>query len=571
MLPVLFLLTPWTNGMPPRNDNHSITLMLDELRRQLLQQTPDNPALTGWASYAQCDEDGIIRTCLARIARATSLSRSFVEIGCADGRQNNTHQLLLDGYRGVWVDADATAIDSISRDLDGQAFEDLLVLQQRVSLSSCAALARRARYFLDTESVDLFSLDIDGNDQHVLPSFIHQLSPKLVCVEYNAKFPPPTRLAMDYNEAHDWGYDDYFGASLQSWVDALQALDYSLVACNLSGTNAFFVRNDFSHEFTHYSVDALYQPPRYWLTDANHGHPSSLKWLAQRLRQTPSSFRIVPIQAPEQQPAVFAIHQAQDEFISGDLARSGVWEPFESKIFTRLCQPGSRILDLGANIGWYSLLAARQIGENGRVIAFEPDERNASLLRVNVALGDRDACIEIHQAAVGDQAGQLSLYRSNTNLGDHRLFQDSEARDSSQVTVTTLDAFFAERDEPLPDLVKSDTQGSEARIFRGAADLLAQGWRPVWILEFWPFGLTRSGDDPVTFWRQLDTLGYLTFEVAEHNPVLILLTEERLQQRLLEDLSPNSWGFINLLCIPRGSEWIEQIQDLMQGDIRGQC
>ena len=571
MRPALFLRTRWINGMPPTIDNRDLSLQLDDLRRQLAQQTPDNPAIQGWASYAQCDEDGIIRACLARIAQATPLSRSFLEIGCADGRQNNTHQLALDGYRGVWVDGDAAAIDSIAKALSGLVFDDLLVLQQRVALTSSAGLAKRARNFLATESVDLLSLDIDGNDLHVLPAFVSRLSPKLVCVEYNAKFPPPTRLVMEYDEAHSWGYDDYFGSSLQSWVDALQVLGYSLVACNLSGANAFFVRDDLVHRFTLYPIDALYQPPRYWLTSAHNGHPASLKWLAQRLRQAPSAFRIVPVQAPAQPPAEFAIHQVPDEFVSGDLARSGVWEPFESKVFGRLCQPGSRVLDLGANIGWYSLLAARQIGASGQVIAFEPDERNANLLRVNMALGDREACIEIHQAAVGDLEGQLSLYRSDTNLGDHRLFQDSEARDSSQVAVTTLDAFFGERSEPLPDVVKSDTQGSEARIFRGAAGLLAQGWRPVWILEFWPFGLTRSGDDPVTFWRQLDALGYLTFEVAEHNPVLILLTEERLQKRLQDDLSPNSWGFINLLCIPRGSAWVEQMQDLMHGSSGAAC
>jgi FkbM family methyltransferase len=547
-------------------DSPAVSLQLDGLRRELAQQTPDNPALQGWASYAQCDEDGIIRACLARIARTIPLSRSFLEIGCADGRQNNTHQLALDGYRGVWVDGDEAAISAIDQALGGLAFDDLLVLHQRVSLATATALGERAAVFLRASSIDLLSLDIDGNDLHVLPAFIDALNPKLVCVEYNAKFPPPSRLVMGYDEAHSWGYDDYFGASLQSWVDALQGLGYSLVACNLSGANAFFVRDDLVQEFTCYPIEALYQPPRYWLARSHYGHPASLKWLAQRLQQAPSSFRIVPIQAPDQPPAEFAIHQVPDEFVSGDLARSGVWEPFESKVFGRLCQPGSRVLDLGANIGWYSLLAARQIGPGGRVIAFEPDERNANLLRVNMALGDREACIDIHQAAVGDLEGQLSLYRSDTNLGDHRLFQDSEARDSSQVAVTTLDAFFGELGEPLPDVVKSDTQGSEARIFRGAVGLLTQGWRPIWILEFWPFGLTRSGDDPVTFWRELDSLGYLTFEVAEHNPVLILLTEERLQQRLLDDLSPNSWGFINLLCIPRGSAWVEQMQDLMHGN-----
>ncbi|MBF7728997.1 FkbM family methyltransferase [Pseudomonas sp. N040] len=556
--------------MTHNSDTCSISLTLDELRRQLARLTPDSPALMGWASYAQCDEDGIIRDCLGRIARMVELSNSFVEIGCGDGQQNNTHQLLLDGYRGIWVDADEAAINAVDLALGGLAFDDLLVLHQRVSLAIAPALARRMTVFLQVASVDLLSLDIDGNDLHVLPDFVRSLTPKLVCVEYNAKFPPPTRQVMAYDDAHGWAYDDYFGASLQSWVEALQALGYCLVACSLSGANAFFVRDDLIAGFTRYPVEALYQPPRYWLAGARHGHPASLKWLAQRLRQATSSFRMVTVQPPELPPSRFAIHQAQDEFISGDLARSGIWEPFESRVFSRLCAASSQVLDLGANIGWYSLLAVRYLGENGRVIAFEPDAVNARLLRVNAATGDHRACIEIHQAAVSDREGELSLYQSATNLGDHRLFLDEEARDCCLVPVTTLDSFFDGCEGPLPDLVKSDTQGSEARIFRGAAGLLAQGWRPTWILEFWPFGLTRSGDDPATFWRQLDELGYLTFEVAENNPVLVLLTEERLQRRLNEDLSPRSWGFINLLCIPRESAMIERVRDLMQGESGGQ-
>lgn len=563
MHPVQYLRIPWIDDMTFESHDRSVFLMLEALRKQLEELTPDNPALSGWASYSQCDEDGIIRDCLQRIARVAKLSGSFVEIGCADGRQNNTHQMLLDGYRGVWVDADSDAISRLANDLGGLLFDDLLVLQARVSAASAAALASRASTFLAQPSIDLLSLDIDGNDLHVLPVFVHRLSPKLICVEYNAKFPPPSRLAMPYDEGHNWAYDDYFGASLQSWVDVLQEQSYVLVSCNLSGANAFFVREDFARVFTHYPVEALYQPPRYWLANAGHGHPASLKWLAQRLRAKPASFRLVPVLAPSQERSLFAIHQAQDEFISGDLAKTGMWEPFESMLFARLCETATQVLDLGANIGWYSILAAHQLGQSGHIIAFEPDATNAHLLRINAASGDSAGRIEVHQSAVGDQQGELSLFRSTTNLGDHRLFADDEARDCNLVPVITLDEFFASRTGPLPDLVKSDTQGSEARIFRGAGGLLAQGWRPLWILEFWPFGLTRSGDDPLGFWHQLQELGYLTFEVAEHNPVLVMLTEERLLRRLQEDLSPNSWGFINLLCIPRDSEVIERVRDLM--------
>lgn len=104
------------------------------------------------------------------------------------------------------------------------------------------------------------------------------LRPKLLCVEYNAKFPPPTSLVMAYSEKHEWAPEDYFGASLQGWVDHLPG--YTLVACNLSGANAFFVRNDLAHAFTIYAPALLYQPARYWLV-APSGHAASLKWLKQ--------------------------------------------------------------------------------------------------------------------------------------------------------------------------------------------------------------------------------------------------------------------------------------------------
>src|SRR5690348_12041713 len=72
---------------------------LNALRRVIREQTPSNPACSGWRSYAPCDEDGIIRECLTRISTVTHLTNTFLEIGCGDGLEHNTHQLLVDGFR----------------------------------------------------------------------------------------------------------------------------------------------------------------------------------------------------------------------------------------------------------------------------------------------------------------------------------------------------------------------------------------------------------------------------------------------------------------------------------------
>lgn len=83
------------------------------------------------------------------------------------------------------------------------------------------------------------------------------------------------------------------------------------------------------------------------------------------------------------------------------------------------------------------------------------------------------------------------------------------------------------------------------------------------ILEFWPFGLSKSGDDPLTFWQELVRLGYKTFEVSENNPQLVSVCLDRLKIRLETDISPSSGGFINLLCIPEGSDRFALIADLI--------
>src|SRR4029450_10772041 len=117
-------------------------------------------------------------------------------------------------------------------------------------------------------------------------------------------------------------------------------------------------------------------------------------------------------------------------------------------------------------------------------------------------------------------------------LGDHRLFSDGSSREAHLVPVTRLDTFFSRWQYKLPDVVKSDTQGSEAKILRGAERLFSQGWRPIMILEFWPFGLTQSADDPLALWRKAVELDYTVFEVSEGNQSLVLVTEERLKTRL---------------------------------------
>jgi FkbM family methyltransferase len=272
--------------------------------------------------------------------------------------------------------------------------------------------------------------------------------------------------------------------------------------------------------------------------------------------------RVITAQVPQLAEFEFHVHQEFDHYISGDLLRDKIWEPFETEIFRRICLAGDVVADIGANIGWYSVIASKLVGESGRVFSFEPDMKNMELLKKNLAASGGAGTVETRACAVSDRSSLEKLFLSDTNLGDHQLFDDGGSRKSLDVTVVSLDdVFFNEPNRPT--LVKSDTQGSEARIIRGAARLFESGWRPILILEFWPYGLKGAGDDPMALWRRLKSLGYAMYEITEENPQLMRLHESSLQDRLVTDISPDSGRFINILCMPPEDNRIERVRDLM--------
>ena len=248
------------------------------LRAAVLVDTPMNPCIHGYKVFAQTDEDGIIENILARIP---GHSKTFIEIGCGNGLENNTHFLLLKGYRGCWIDGSADSIGFIEQGLAGRQFDELFVQQQFVDRDNVTKILIDLCDFIGTREPGVFSLDIDGNEYDVLTASLEKLQPSVICIEYNAKFPPPFVVAMRYDAKHTWAGDDYHGASLQALCNLLG--DYKLVTCNLSGVNAFFVRKDHAAHFADYTAEQLYQPFREELIDLRTEHRPSLKWLRDKL------------------------------------------------------------------------------------------------------------------------------------------------------------------------------------------------------------------------------------------------------------------------------------------------
>ena len=101
-------------------------------------------------------------------------------------------------------------------------------------------------------------------------------------------------------------------------------------------------------------------------------------------------------------PLKMHIHGEQDQFVSRRIREEGIWEPYETSLLLSMLRPGDVFVDVGANIGYFSVLAASVVGDDGAVFAFEPDPDNFRLLRRNVALNGQQASIVAVQAALAE-------------------------------------------------------------------------------------------------------------------------------------------------------------------------
>jgi hypothetical protein len=223
----------------------------------------------GFKVYSQNDEDGILQEIFDRIGMT---SRTFVEFGVENGLENNTLKLLLEGWSGLWIEGSESYVLQIN-----QKFHDI-VTEGRLRVTAAFIDRDNINRLIGahfTGEIDLLSIDVDGNDIYILES-VDVITPRVIIVEYNGKFPPPISIAQRYNPRHRWAGTDYGGASLAAVTKVANRKGYSLVGCGIVGVNAFFVRNDLLENKFHvpFTAENHYQPARYFLWQTYvSGHP----------------------------------------------------------------------------------------------------------------------------------------------------------------------------------------------------------------------------------------------------------------------------------------------------------
>lgn len=155
----------------------------------------------------------------------------------------------------------------------------------------------------------------------------------------------------------------------------------------------------------------------------------------------------------------------------------GSYELDKQMLFAKHCKPGMVVLDIGANVGFYSLLAAHLVGSTGKVEAFEPVPRNLRYLREHVRINTLENT-RVHAVAVGEAPGEIT-FDDTTGSATGKI----SARGRLKVPLVSVDALLGQGTIKTPDLMKIDVEGAEAMVLRGAARTIAEaaarGRRPI--------------------------------------------------------------------------------------------
>ncbi len=185
----------------------------------------------------------------------------------------------------------------------------------------------------------------------------------------------------------------------------------------------------------------------------------------------------------------------------------GTTEPEEQQALKSLLKEGDVFWNVGANIGFVAMLAARRVGASGEVVAFEPIERIADAARRNLQMNAMQDRSHVIATAVSDHVGQIDFF-VGTHSGLNSMVQDQQA-DGVRVTVatTTLDS-VAQKRARMPNVISIDVEGAEILVFNGAREVIRKA-RPAILLEnHW-----LQPEIEQHFTQELQPLGYRWLEL----------------------------------------------------------
>ena len=215
-----------------------------------------------------------------------------------------------------------------------------------------------------------------------------------------------------------------------------------------------------------------------------------------------------------------------------------MYEPETSQLLATVLRPGDTFLDVGAHVGYFSMLAGALVGPAGRVVSFEPEERNFRQLVDHIEINQLSHVTPVN-AAVAEAPGTAEFHVNSDNDGGHALWdvglhhyneQSREAPLTRQIDVVSLDRFLRENRISTPRMLKIDAEGAEHAVLLGAKETLRETPVAFVVAEINHFGLERMGTSERALRATMTELGYETYGFDPSGERIIRLGDDDYMQ-----------------------------------------
>ena len=229
------------------------------------------------------------------------------------------------------------------------------------------------------------------------------------------------------------------------------------------------------------------------------------------------SFAVTRSGSTHQVRYLLDISRPTQHSIAAHLTGGSMYEPEISHPLLQLLQPGDSFIDIGANVGYFTVLAAHLVGETGRVYAFEPEQENFSRLTYNIALNNLSNVLT-YQAAVGDRAADVELFINSDNDGGHALWnpgahsfntlsRERTIRQKAQMLALDMVESIAHETRRIK-AIKIDVEGYELHALQGALQIIIRHQVPFLFVELNRLALHQSGTSERALMLYMHHLGY---------------------------------------------------------------
>jgi FkbM family methyltransferase len=213
------------------------------------------------------------------------------------------------------------------------------------------------------------------------------------------------------------------------------------------------------------------------------------------------------------------------------------YEPAETNLIKKYVKPGMTVFDLGANIGWFTMILSKIVGDTGHVYSFEPDPDYFLTLKENIKLNHLEN-VSIFEMGVSNYSG-ITNFSLNEEFGT-LVIDDKQKENSVKISTTTMDEFCLKNHIKI-DFMKMDVEGSEPLVFEGMEECLRHNPDLKIIMEFHPDAMRGVGQSPQKYLEKIKKSGFKINQIHESGEI-----EEIEEQDLLK--LKGSASFVNLFC-----------------------